>query len=175
MFERSRTTRRLRWWEWPLLVPLVIFAIALVIALSPLILTILATRAVVTGVLLLIVWTKWLPRGKRALVIYSNSPIWQSYFEEKIVSPLAPQAVVLNWSERKQWKRSLAVMLFRWLAPYREFNPMVMVFRPYRRTLRFKFYEAFRAYKHGKPRDVETTRAKLFEALGVVETRDTAA
>lgn len=145
------------------------------IALTPLILAAVAVWAVVSGVLLLIVWTRWLPYGKRALLIYSNSPVWQSYFEEKIIPVLARGAVVLNWSERKQWKRSVAVMLFRVFAPRREFNPMVMVFRPYRGPLRFRFYEAFRAYKHGRTHEVEKTRLQLFEALGVREPTDGAA
>src|SRR5215213_3227844 len=32
-------------------------------------------------VLLLVVWLTWCSRGRYALVVYSNSPIWHDYFE----------------------------------------------------------------------------------------------
>src|SRR5690242_15386659 len=60
--------------------------------------------------LYLAIWTWWLPRGKNVLIVYSNSPIWHDYMAEKIIAPLQSRAVVLNWSERKQWRRTLAVL-----------------------------------------------------------------
>ena len=159
----SRALGRLRWWHWPL-VP---FAVVLALACVPLLVIYGIVRAVIRFALLVVVWTSWLPRGRRALVVYSNSPVWQAYFDAEVVPHLSDRAVVLNWSERKQWKRSLPVMLFRSFSGTREFNPQVIVFPPYRRPQYFRFYEAFRAYKHGRPQEVEAIRARMFRALGV--------
>src|SRR5262245_10553062 len=62
-------------------------------------------------VLLLIVWASWCPRGRYALVVYSNSPMWQDYFERDVIPQARDRAAVLNWSERKQWRYSLSVAL----------------------------------------------------------------
>jgi hypothetical protein len=171
MPEKPRSRRHPRWWKWPLLLLLV----PIVVAVLPLILAALVVWSVTTGALLLIVWTRWLRQGKQALVVYSNSPVWQRYFEAEVISQLGDRAVVINWSERKQWRRTVPVMLFRCLAPRREFNPMVIVFRRYRWPLRFQFYEAFRAFKHGRPEEVERTRQQLFQALGLPVTSNSAA
>src|SRR4051812_41806510 len=51
----------------------------------------------------LVVWLLWLPRSKRLLFIYSNSSIWQSYLEAHILPVIREQAIVLNWSQRREW------------------------------------------------------------------------
>jgi hypothetical protein len=59
-------TSRAPWWAWPLLLvllPVAILAVVLWLAAAI--------------VLQLIVWTAWCSRGRYALVVYSNSPIWQ--------------------------------------------------------------------------------------------------
>ena len=43
--------------------------------------------------------------------LYSNSPIWQGYMTEKIIAPLQSRAIVLNWSARKEWRRSFAMFI----------------------------------------------------------------
>ena len=157
-----------RWRRWVLVGP----AILLAIALLPLVLIILVAWFVRRFVLLVVVWARWPPQGKRALVVYSNSPVWQSYFETTIIPPLSNQSIVLNWSERKTWKHSLAVQVFRCFAPAREFNPMVIVFARFRRPQYFRFYDAFRAYKHGRPQEVDEIAARMFEALGIARTEN---
>ena len=46
---------------------------------------------------------RWGASGKRLLLVYSNSPHWQAYIEERWLSQIARVAVVLNWSERSRW------------------------------------------------------------------------
>jgi hypothetical protein len=163
-----RALRRPRWWQWPL-VP---FIVVLALASLPLVLIFGIVRWLIRFALLVVVWTTWIPRGRRALVVYSNSSVWQSYFEANVIAPLGDRAVVLNWSERKHWKQSLPVMLFRSFSEGREFNPLVIVFPPYRRPQYFRFYEAFRAYKHGRPEGVEEIRARMFQALDVASSSE---
>jgi hypothetical protein len=39
------------------------------------------------------VWLAWCARGRRVLFVYSNSPNWQEYVEEKIIPKLPVNAV----------------------------------------------------------------------------------
>jgi hypothetical protein len=142
------------WWLWPLLPVLLAAAVALLFWL------------VAAVLLLLVVWTAWGPRGRRALVVYSNSPIWQEYFEHQVLPELGDRAVVLNWSDRARWPLSLPVALFRMFAGTREFNPLAIVFRPFAWPRRFRFYGPFQAYKHGRAGEVDEMRRRLLNEFG---------
>jgi hypothetical protein len=116
-------------------------------------------------VLQLVVWIVWCSRRRYALVVYSNSPIWQEYFEQHILPAVGNRGVVLNWSERKQWSYSLPVALFRLFAGGREFNPVAIVFHPFAWPHRFRFYGPFQAFKQGHPQEVEEMRRDLLKLL----------
>ena len=142
------------WWAWPLLVgllPLVVVAFVLWLA------------AAVT--LQVVVWTTWCSRGRYALVVYSNSPIWQDYFEQHVIPAVGERGVVLNWSERKAWSYSIPVAVFRLFGGPRQFNPMAIVFQPFTWPRRFRFFSPFKAFKRGRPQDVEEMRRELLELL----------
>ena len=146
--------RRAPWWVWPLLIvllPLVVVALALWLAAAV--------------ILQFVVWIAWCSRGRYALVVYSNSPIWQAYFEEHVLPSVGERAAVLNWSDRRQWPYSLPVAVFRVFAGTREFNPMAIVFEPLAWPLRFRFYGPFQAFKHGRRQEVEDLRRQLLETL----------
>jgi hypothetical protein len=100
-----------------------------------------------------------------ALVVYSNSPIWQEYFEQNVLPAVAGRGVVLNWSERKRWPYSLSVALFRFFGGTREFNPLAIVFEPLAWPHRFRFYRPFLAFKQGRAEEVEQMRCELLEML----------
>ena len=112
--------------------------------------------------LYLAVWLLWLPQGKDVLFIYSDSPIWHDYMMEQILPLVRERAVILNWSERKKWKRfSIAVQAFKLLGGDYEFNPLVMVFRPFRFALKLRFWLAFKDWKRGYTEPVERLRREL--------------
>ena len=115
--------------------------------------------------LLSVVWLAWCPRRRYAIVVYSNSPVWQEYFETQVIPRLGERAVVLNWSERKRWAFSLPVILFRVFGGSRQFNPIAIVFAPWQWPRTFRFYKAFRSFKHGRPEDVERLRLEFFSQL----------
>jgi len=73
-------------------------------------------------------------KGRRMLFVYSRSPVWQDYVERNWLPRLADHAMVLNWSDRASWKGrwSFAVWVFRHWAPRDNFNPMAIVFPPFR-------------------------------------------
>jgi hypothetical protein len=146
--------KRNTWWLLPLTLVLLPFVLAAE-----------ALRLAIALVLLLVVWVTWCPRRKYAIVVYSNSPVWREYFETNVVPQLGDRAVVLNWSERKRWPPTLSVFLFRSFSGSREFNPIAIVFEPWVWPRRFRFYRAFRSFKHGRAEDVDNLRLEFFDLL----------
>ena len=147
-----------------------VLSFSLIVLLLPIILP-LAILALVLHVLnkavvYLLVWVCWLPRGKDVLYVSSDSPIWKEYMEVEIFPLVAERAVVLSWSARSKWpKWSFAVRVFRTFGRGRDFNPMVVLFRPFRRARIFRFLPAFQERKHGNNASVERLRNDLMQAL----------
>lgn len=106
----------------------------------------------------------WCARGRRILLIYSRSPVWQHYIESHWLPRLGDRAVILNWSDRAAWWRTapFAALVFGHWAPYEDFNPMALVFRGFPRTRRIGFFYAFRDWKHGKDGTLKAAEAELF-------------
>jgi hypothetical protein len=115
----------------------------------------------------LAIWTWWCLRGRDILVVYSESPIWHDYIEQHVLPLLAGRAVVLNWSRRAEWPPTLARAAFHHFGGSREFNPLVVVFRPLRRTKTFRFWQPFRDFKHGRPDALRTMEGEVFSLIGV--------
>jgi hypothetical protein len=114
----------------------------------------------------LLVWMWWLPRGKDVLYISSDSPIWKEYMETEILPLVAERAIVLSWSARSKWPNwSFAVRVFRTFGGRRNFNPMIVLFRPFRRARIFRFLPAFQERKHGNSASIEQLRRDLMQAL----------
>ncbi len=136
----------------PLLIPLVLFAL---------------TTYVVHGTALYaLVWLCWCARGKYVLLVYSDSPIWHDYVEENIIPRLPCSTIILNWSQRRTWRwYSLAVMVVRYFGGTREFNPMVLVFRPFRWARTFRFWQAFKDHEHGNERTLDSVERDMFAYL----------
>jgi hypothetical protein len=149
--------------------PLIVSApliVALALLLLPLIPLLLATYLLYAIVLQLVIWLCWCTRGINVLLVYSNSPHWQEYIEAHIMPKLPASTVVLNWSERRRWRWfSLSVMAFRLFGGSREFNPLVVVFRPFRWAKTFRFWRPFREHKHGKITALELLEEELFQTL----------
>lgn len=127
----------------------------------------LAGYAVAWLVLHLMIWTWWNARGRDVLFVYSNSPVWLPHIEHNILPYLDRRALVLNWSERKRWRFSLARLAFRFFGGRREFNPLAVVFRPFRRTRIFRFWMAFRDLKHGRPEALEALESGFLDCIGL--------
>jgi len=117
-------------------------------------------------VLYLLVWALWLPRGSDILFVSSDSPIWHDYMANQVLPLVHDRAVVLNWSERKTWGRwALSVAIFRHFGGRKEFNPMVLLFRPLHRARVFRFFPAFQDWKRGYREPVDRLRQDLLSAL----------
>jgi hypothetical protein len=145
--------------------------IAIMLLLLPLILALAFVALVLfnfEGIILrVVIWCWWCPRGRDILFVYSNSPIWHGYIEEHILPYLGERAVLLNWSEHKRWRISIARMAFYHFGGYRKFNPLAVVFRPCGRTYTFRFWQPFRDFKHGHPEALNRMRCDFFGLIGV--------
>jgi hypothetical protein len=143
---------------------------AIVVALLPIVLPLaLITLALYFGhriALYMLVWVLWLPTGKDMLVVHSDSPIWHDYMTTQVLPLVQERALVLNWSERNKWPRwSFRVHVFHSLGGDREFNPLVVLFRPLRRARVFRFWSPFQDWKRGYREPVERLRQELLSLL----------
>jgi hypothetical protein len=160
------TENKKRQTSWQELIVL-IFAIPLLISIIPLLLCIGVIYVLATILIYLSVWVFWNSRDIHLLYVYSNSPNWQEYIEKEILPNLPERKIVLNWSERKQWKKlSLAkIAFYHFGGGWQEYNPMAVIFRPFRRAKVFRFYEPFKDFKHGKPEALLKIETEFFQAL----------
>jgi hypothetical protein len=143
---------------------------ALVILLLPLILPLallsLTLWSLHRMVLYLLIWLVWLPRGKDILFVYSDSPIWREYMTTQLLPPVQKRALVFNWSERNKWHwLSFRVHVFQSFGGGREFNPLIVLFRPWRRAKVLRFWSAFKDWKHGHTEPVESLHRELASLL----------
>jgi hypothetical protein len=112
-------------------------------------------------ILYFLIWLLWMRNGKDVLFVSSDSPIWHEYMSSEILPLARERAVVLNWSDRKNWpKWSLAVQVFKTFSGEHDFNP-----RPFRRAKSFRFFPAFKEWKHGQTERLEQLRSNLIRAL----------
>ncbi len=159
-----RRESRFKWLEVTILVPLLCLSLPL---LAILLLLAFSINVATSVGLNIVIWLWWCVRGRDVLFVYSDSPIWHDYIEQYILPYVGGRAIVLNWSKRKEWRFSLARIAFRHFGGSRQFNPLGVVFRPFRVSRVFRFCEPFRDLKHGHPEELQRMEAEFFELLGV--------
>jgi hypothetical protein len=149
-----------RWRRTAILIPLFPLVLAFVLLAIPLLI-------VFNVCLRIFIWWRWCLRGRDILFVYSDSPIWHDYVEQQILPYLGERAVILNWSQRKRWRFSLARIAFHHFGGDRQFNPLAVVFRPFGRTHTFRFLQPFRDMKHGHPDALQKMESEFFGLIGV--------
>jgi len=163
----NASKRKTPWWVMLVCIffsPLLLIVIPVLVVLF---FALLALYLISTFCLHIIIWFWWCWRGHDILFVYSDSPIWHDYIEQQVLPHLGERAVVLNWSQRKRWRLSLARMAFYHFGSYRQFNPLGVVFRPFRRTRTFRFWQPFRDFKHGHPDALQKMETEFFQLIGV--------
>ena len=156
--------RPFRWWH-PLLFLLVIPLLPVLVLVAVLGLT---AYLLSTAGVYLSAWLWWGLRGRSILFVYSDSPIWHDYLEEHVVPHLDRRAVILNWSQRKKWRLSLAKVLFYHFSTWRAYkHPLAVVVRPFRRARVFRFWQPFRDFKHGHPEALQRLEHEFFDFIAV--------
>lgn len=147
----------MKWLQVPLI------ALILVIAL-PVVLLVVGGQVLFSIALHVVIWTVWCGRGRDVLFVTSDSPVWGLYIRENLLPPLGDRVIILNWSERKKWRFSLARVAFYYFGGQHEYNPMAVVFRPFRRARVFRFWKAFRDWKNGNHRALLEVESTFLEA-----------
>ena len=159
----TASKRNLKWWQGIILIPLIpLILVFVVVALMLFIITSISLR--------ILIWSWWCLRGRDILFVYSDSPIWHDYIEKDILPHIGERAVVLNLSQRKRWRFSLAWMAFHHFGGYRSFNPLGVVFRPFGRTHTFRFLQPFREFKHGHPEALHKMESEFFGLINIRRT-----
>ena len=157
----TKARNRPAWWAIALLL----------IAISPLLVILLVVLAFAWLAMYVCIhcaaWCWWNLRGIDVLFVYSNSPVWQSHIESEVLPLIRTRAVVLNWSERRNWHPGLASAAFRFFGGRRDFNPLAVVFRPVRPARVFRFWQPFRDWKHGNVEALQAMEADFFRSIGL--------
>lgn len=106
-------------------------------------------------------------QGKVGVLVYSNSPHWKEHVETRILPRVGARLVTINWSHRAEWSdpKPLEVRVFEHWAGSRAFNPMAIIVRGYSSVQTVRFFEAFKANKHGKPDHLRRAEQQLFGAV----------
>jgi hypothetical protein len=162
--------------------------ILVIVLLSPLILLViliflipwLNIRYIQRPRLLRRVKNEWLPNDKYILFVYSDNELWKEYAEGNIIPKIKSHAVILNWSERKNWinTNTLEAQLFKnfqwrhewiWQQNLRmggqNYNHMAIVFKPWYRPKIINFWKAFKDYEFGKGEQPQLTEEELYRYL----------
>ena len=156
---RPRPKQKLPWWQIAVLIPVFLLYALLYLAVA------LPLLALYSLCLRIAVWSWWCLRGRDILFVYSDSPVWHDYIEQRILPRLGKRAIALNWSQRKRWRFSLKRIAFYHFGGDREFNPLAVVFRPFRRTRTFRFWQPFRDFKHGRPEELQKMEDEFFALI----------
>jgi hypothetical protein len=149
-----------KWWQVALFIPLAPVLLVVVVLW-------LVFFLVSTVWLHIAIWFWWCIRGRDILFVYSDSPVWHDYIEQHVLPYLGERAFVLNCSQRRGWRLSLARMAVHHFGGWRAFNPLAVVFRPFRRTRTFRFWQPFRDFKHGHPEALHRMEGEFFGLIGV--------
>jgi len=120
--------------------------------------------------LLLLMFALFLWRSSpiRAVLVYSDSPNWKEYIESEWLPRLGEQVVILNWSQRNNWQRSLPVLLFHYFCLNEDtnFNPSLILLRGIKYPHVYRYFYAFRDAKHGHPQALKRLETHMYRELG---------
>ena len=144
--------------DWPIFAAVAVLALALLV--------LLCVQWLNSVLLLLRFRSRYGRQGKRALIVYSESPLWAERIRSSWLPLVGDDAVVLNRSTSGPHDR-LLVGLFKRFCGLWNYSPAIVVFRGLRTPLVFRFYAAFQEAKHGEKLYVELQEAAAFRALGV--------
>ena len=154
-------------WQVVLLAPLIFVIILIVLPF----ITVFGIAHAINGIRLKRKYrAKWGTESKFVLLVYSESPVWQEYIEENIVPKLQPNVVLLNWSERAEWRSNvpLEAKVMRYWGGSREFNPLAIVFPKRGKVETIRFYQAFKDYKHGNDKLLKEREDRLFHLVSKI-------
>jgi hypothetical protein len=134
--------------------------------LSPLILGVEVVRRGSAAALRTAFQRRWGKKGRLGILVYSDSPNWKEHIEREVLPRVREKLVVLNWTHRAQWQRTVEVLAFRHWRGERDFNPMAILFLPRKPVVTLRFRPAFKELKHGNPEPLRALEGALLRDLG---------
>ena len=103
-------------------------------------------------VLLLVASSRWQSTGLSGVLVYSDSPNWRDYIDERWLPQIGSRLQILNWSDRRNWRKTLEVRLFhRFVGASNNFNPSVVVLRGLKHPLVFRCFFRFQRLETRQP------------------------
>ncbi len=120
------------------------------------------------GLVLSYLFRKKLKQNKKhILFIYSNSPNWEEYLKKNVFPKIEDKTIFLNWSNRSEWEniKPIEAKVFEHWGGNYEFNPMAIIFTPYKKVKTIRFFKAFKQCKKGKTSLLEEQESKLYNYL----------
>ena len=143
-------------------IQVILLAIAAIIAL-PLLAVVFTCWLISSSALWLLVMLSWIPKGKRYLIVYSDSENWRHYFESDVLPAFSTQAKTINLSRdggRKKWWH-LDWIMYRHCAGYRNCYPIVIRFSSLGIWKSVRFYDAFIQSRKGKPELLDSRKRTI--------------
>lgn len=105
-------------------------------------------------------------RGQFIIFVYSNSPNWKNYIEANLLPHVRDHAILLNWSERRDWdESSWPVRALQHWGGDTNYNPLAVVYVHLAHVRVLRFHQAFRDFKHGKAAPLHEVEAELLELV----------
>jgi len=105
-------------------------------------------------------------RKSRVILVYSDSPKWKAQIETQIVPDLPENTLILNISKPGLGhSANFDYHQYKYWAGSREYCPMVIIRRPFRKPLLFRFYKAFRKSSGGDSTELQALIQNLHSAL----------
>ena len=102
--------------------------------------------------------------GRDLLLVYSASPLWQPYIEAEWLPRWGERAIVLNRSA-PNWMARPEAELWSRMTAVGDHTPAAIVIPARGRVRVFRFFKAFRDYKHGNAAPLRALEADLEAAL----------
>ena len=105
-------------------------------------------------------------RRSRVILVYSDSPKWKSQIETQIIPDLPQNTLILNISKPGLGlSANFDYRQYTYWAGSKEYCPMVILRRPFRKPLLFRFYKAFRKSSDGDSAELRVLIQNLQSAL----------
>ena len=126
---------------------------------------------VVYGVILLLsALLRWRGTTIQGLLVFADSPLSKPYIVDNWLPRFSDRVIVLNWSKRKTWGKSLPVRIFQHFGVEQDGNnccPLLIRFRGLRYPFVYRYRYAFRDAKHGRLEALQRLEGQMLAQLEV--------
>ena len=110
----------------------------------------------------LAIWTRWCRRGRDTLFLFTDSPASHEYVVQQFLPRLGARAVVVNCSRSDPQRSSLTRWATWSFSDGRRSRPKAVVFRPFRSSREFNFWNSFQESKLGRYEALQAQEREYF-------------